>query len=490
MKFWFCLLCLVLGGTAQQRNSTALLPETMLGGPVSMAQIPPSILFADTGIMIRYVLMFSILAWDGFTLCDPQQTALNFFGGVDRLPADVCSSPDTPGELLAYSYMRVAEMEFPEPARNYAQLMLDNGYDPEDRSMDTSTAIGMGNVIGTRLAEWMGKDGWNSRGDLTRDKFNMPFEDYTGYIPVNSPDELSYPLRWQPLVDVDPKFGRFIVQEHVIPFAGYTKPLLLSHDEFVSRHAEFPYPDMNVTELSKEDKMRMDALVQDVVQASANSSPLERALAKWFDNKFFSIGVFTPTYLNTLGLDSRFFTQWVLGDAMAQHDAILLAWKEKRRIDAVRPRSIINNLYADEDFPTFVSPEVGVTSVEGKEWEPLVTTQPHSEFPSASAVLCTAFADHATEMLKEHMETHGLTEEPGIVLSLSPSFEGFDEFKFKTVKEAGSVCGMSRVWAGVHFPPAVPAGEQLAEGLGLKAYEFVKELAGGSVPARCWWCHS
>lgn len=482
------LLLFCVSPAASEKNSTALMPGLFLVGPVVDAQFPPNIKHMDTAIAVRYAFMGAVLFWDMFTVCDPTQTALNFFGGADRLPQHVCMMPGTPGELYAYSFIRVTELEFPEPAQNYARIMIDNGYDPEDRSMDTSTAVGMGNVIGSRLAEWMGEDGWNSRGDLTRLNFRRPFEDYTDYAPVNGAQHLTYPLRWQPLVDTDAKLGRYTEQEHVTPFLGYVKPLLMSHAEYVDRYVEQPYSYMNATSLSASAAETMDSLVREAVEASANSTPEERALALWFDNKFNSLGTFGAGYMTKLGFDKGAIARWYLGEAFAQHDAMLLAWKEKRRIDAVRPRSIVHNYYADEYFQSFVSPEIGVTTVKGKDWEPLIPTQPHSEHPSASAALCTAFAEHATHMLNEYVETNGLGKVPDITLQTYGIVQDFKEFTFESITEAGQICGKSRVWAGVHFPPAVAAGQLLVEGIGHKGFEFARDFSEGRVPAGCWWC--
>jgi hypothetical protein len=48
-----------------------------------------------------------------------------------------------------------------------------------------------------------------------------------------------------------------------------------------------------------------------------------------------------------------------------------------------------------------------------------------------------------------------------------------------SVTEMEDVCGASRLWGGMHFPAAVPAGKQLCRGLGEMAYRRASYLVAG-----------
>ncbi|GMH42573.1 hypothetical protein BSKO_10492 [Bryopsis sp. KO-2023] len=485
-----------IGQETVDRNVSRLIPQIMDGtDPGLIALFPPELLSSDTAIAVRNAFQYAVTGWDTFAVCDPAEKALNFWGKREQLPKKVCEDGETPGIMFAYSLMRAMEREFPEATDSYKEIMKEAGFDPEDRSTDMSTAIGMANVIGTRLADWMANDGWNSLGDLSRSEFRQRFEDYTGYTPVNPPWSLNYPLRWQPLTQADSKIGRFTVQTHVVPFLGQVRPLLITEEEVESRKAPMPYENMDSKELSGKDKETMDALVKDLFEISANLTPKQRFLARWWDNKLLSVGFFLAMHNSTEVFDPSFSARWGLGEMLAEYDAMIVVWKEKRRIDAVRPETIIANFYNDEEVTAYVPKEGKAKTIKAGDWEPIIPTQPHSEYPSASASLCTAFADQAELMMKEHMEAKNLDKEVPFVFKLDTfvfppgfDFEGTKEIRFETMKEAAESCGQSRLWAGVHFGPSVPAGEKLAEGIGQKAYDFVKKLAEGEVPENCWWC--
>lgn len=177
---------------------------------------------------------------------------------------------------------------------------------------------------------------------------------------------------------------------------------------------------------------------------------------------------------------------------IAQHDAILLAWKEKRRFDFVRPVTMIWRLFGNEKVMAWRGVDAGVGEIVASQWEPAVRTMPHSEYPSASAVLCTAslgvwqyafqrmYGSNFTEPVVTSFATAGILTNYDIRKTLRISY--------RSLKEAVRVCGQSRVWAGLHFQPAVEQGHKIGAGVGGKAYDYVESLNKGILPSHCQWC--
>jgi hypothetical protein len=105
--------------------------------------------------------------------------------------------------------------------------MLTLGYDPEDTSTDLSMPSGIGNRVAHEIIDACHKDGSNQLGDLARGEY----EDYTGYKPVNGPNRLNDPDRWQPLRVMDR--DQFMIQSFLTPFWSRVTPFALtSADEF------------------------------------------------------------------------------------------------------------------------------------------------------------------------------------------------------------------------------------------------------------------
>lgn len=459
------------------------------------AIFPPSIFSVETPIAVRYALLVTAFVYDIQAACHP--VALSFFGIKDPIPPAFCVvRADARGIIFAYSALRVLEGEFPQEAATWAQYMLSVGVSPKDASVDQSTPVGWGNALGYRHAEFFAKDGLNSLGDVTRTNYKQNFADSSGYTPLNGAhvpaDLLKFPLRWQPLISSD-RHGRFTTQIHVVPHIGSKiKPLLLSEEQFAARTVPSPYERPNsMNGLSRNDRKTMEGLLDELLETSATLTPSRVFYGRWWDNKFTSLGLFPGFYSKAAK-----FTEWEetkngFGEMLAQWSAIELAWKEKVRLDLIRPTTMVRRFRSGQNITAYIDDSVGAGVVSGDEWEPLIPVQPHSEYPSASAVLCTASLEH-TEVFLRHKLGPNATM-PVYSQKFLPSQVTFplaEPFtaEFATPAEAAKNCGMSRLWAGVHFSPSVPAGEALGTGVGKLAFDHVADLAAGRVPKACARC--
>jgi hypothetical protein len=130
---------------------------------------------------------------------------------------------------------------FPSETPMFDNLMSSLGYDPSDTSTDTSTPTGIGNVAAAAVLAFRHHDGSNQLGDLHPGAYS----DYTGYVPVNDPDHIFNPNRWQPL-HVSDGHGGFVVQQYIAPHWGNVTPFALtSGSQFRPKPPEFFPSDAN-----------------------------------------------------------------------------------------------------------------------------------------------------------------------------------------------------------------------------------------------------
>jgi len=452
---------------------------------------PPSIFFAETPIVVRYTLIGGIATYEPRAACHSQ--ALSFFGTRDQISSTFCNEPNI-SILTAYTVHRALQREFPTEAASYATFLQTLGLSPSPSATDTSTLQGWANVIGKRLADYFANDGWNSLGERSRTHFRMPFEDFTNYTPSNRagipPRSLVRPLRWQPLPVARDRLGSFGTQIHVVPHIGRTaNPLVITREELENRKVPPPYMAPSRTSgILEVDKMAVRGYINELLNRSTTLTPMQRFLARWWNNKLLSTAALSTYYSREAHLNRFEVAQQFMGEMMAQHDALLLAWKEKRRHDLARPRSIMQHILAGQTVRTFISEETGVGDVRVEEWRPLLNEQPHSEFPSGSAAICTAAMEHIQAYVRRkvgnvpevriHYPAHSMPfPQPNAVTVL-----------FGSAMQAAKSCGESRLAAGVHFAPAVREGERLGVGIGLAAFRHVIELGEGRVPAVCARC--
>ncbi|MEO1272733.1 MAG: vanadium-dependent haloperoxidase [Myxococcota bacterium] len=213
-----------------------------------------------------------------------------------------------------------------------------------------------------------------------------------------------------------------------------------------------------------------------VLEVSATLTDEQKMVSELFDDKISSLG-FSILFLTlSRGLSVEQFVQLDYAVNVAAFDTMITIWANKRHYDAVRPFSAIRYLYGDEELVAWGGPGQGtVDDILSSEWRPYLQSANHPEYPSASASFCRAHATAATLYMGgdnslgwqvpypagSSVVEPGITPAQDIVLS----YDTWDDFSHD--------CGISRLWAGVHFYDSIPAGQALGDPIGQRAYEFV-----------------
>lgn len=464
-----------------------------------------NIVRAQTPILVRWGLMFLIPYHDVQAACDPRR--LSFFATNDTMDAHLCSHPLSRKVIIDYATAYIYRHQYPVEGYRLTKYLMSLGLTPLSKSNNMSTANGFANFLGRRTYNYFKNDGWNVLG-APRDDFGQPFYDRTGYKPVNAagvPEKkLKYPLRWQPLTQTD-KLGNFFVQKHVSPHIGLTaKPLLMPREELLKRKTKGPYRYPNRRKLHPMDRKQILRESRRLFSLSSRLTVPKIQETFFWDNKYFSTG--STSYYYCL----QFVRQGIvkpedvsdcllnvgLSENLAMHDATILTWHEKRRHDSARPQTIIRHLFSRKKCVfTFRGFGRGYGRVRAVEWEPLIPPQPHSEYPSGSAMLCTANFEAQDLTIREFLKLDknatipplDMRNFPPTAVPNSPTLDRINFF-FNTPAQMGRRCAKSRLWAGVHFSQSVRDGAKAVKGIGTIAHNFVHDLSQGRVPKYCSHC--
>lgn len=193
--------------------------DTMVGSWNAAALQSIRITHPGPPMVARMLAIAHTCIYDAWAAYDPIAVGTRL-GGALRRPA--AERTDT-NKNAAVSYAAHACLKYLFPSQvPYLDGVLSGlGYNPANSSVDTATPAGIGHLAAQAVISFRHHDGANQLGDLNPGAYT----DYTGYAPVNTPDAIDDPNRWQPL-RVSDGHGGFVTQkfigaqwERVIPFA-------------------------------------------------------------------------------------------------------------------------------------------------------------------------------------------------------------------------------------------------------------------------------
>jgi hypothetical protein len=234
-------------------------------------------------------------------------------------------------EAISYAAYRALVDLFPTDVALFDFLMTKLGYDPTQRSTDTLTPSGIGTVAAQAVLDFRHHDGSNQLGDLHPGAYS----DYTNYQPVNTPDVIKDPNRWQPL-RVPTGLGDSVVQKYSGPHWGRVIPFAMSSG---SQFRPAPPPMYPSNEYMQE--------VKQIVQYSADLSDEQKVIAEyWADGPsselppgHWCLFAHFVSMRDQHDLDTDVKLLFLVGNAV--FDAGIAAWDAKRAYDSVRPVTVL-----------------------------------------------------------------------------------------------------------------------------------------------------
>ena len=349
---------------------------------------------------------------------------------------------------------------FPTQRPLFDALLIELGYDPEDVSDGDS-------LLGIQAAdaglEFRMDDGANQQQN---------YADYTGYAPINTPETLVDPNRWQPLITAGGA-----AQVFALPHWGLVTPFALeSADQF---RAAAPA-------LDPHGLYRKQALA--ILQTSARLGDREKVIAiYWAD------GPRTETPPGHWCLFAQFVSRrdhhsveqdvklfFALSNALM--DASIAVWDAKRYYDFVRPITAIRYLFAERPVRAWAGPYQGTQLISGESWQPYIPTPPfaeyvsgHSTFSAASAEILKLFTGSDQFGAQVTIPAGSSPIEPGLVPSTDVTLA------WRTFSDASDEAGLSRRYGGIHFEDGDLEGRAVGRRIGGLVWQVAKSYFEGLV---------
>ena len=374
-------------------------------------------------------------------------------------------------KAISYAAFRALSDLFPSQAAAFAAKMQSLGYDPTDTSTNPATPQGVGNQACAAVLQYRHDDGSNQLGDLNS---GAAYSDWTGYQPVNAPDQLDDPEHWQPLrVNGN-------VQKFMVPHWGLVEPFAL--------HSPQQFLDTTPAAYGSAEYAQQAA---EVLAYSAGLTDRDKVIAEYWAD-----GPSSETPPGHWTNHAKFISQRDSHDADADTrmyfalangllDASIAAWSAKRTFDYVRPVSAVRHLYAGQQVQAWGGPGAGTVTIDGSQWQPYqalnFVTPPfpefysgHSVFSAAAAIILELFTGSPAFGASATVAKGSSAIEPGLV-------PGNDvTLTWATFKQAADEAGLSRRYGGIHFADGDLAGRKAGEKIGRTVYRKALRYIEGS----------
>jgi hypothetical protein len=349
-------------------------------------------------------------------------------------------------KAISYAAYRAIVDLFPTQKPMADSLMATLGYDPADTTLDSATAAGVGNIAAAEVLKFRHTDGANQLGDL----HSPAYSDYTGYVPVNTPDRIIDPNRWQPLRFSDGN-GGFVTPAYVAPFWGNVIPFALPDSSVLRPTAPFRYPNGQYI-AQAEALIHLSETLTDrtkmIAEYWADGPRSETPPGHW---NLFAQFVSQRDHLS-IDDDVRLFL--ALNNAML--DASISVWECKRHFDSERPITAIRFLKKGKKIRAWAGPYQGAKVINGEDWLPYqpatFITPPfpeycsgHSSFSAAGAEVLKDFTGNDAFGFSTVIAKGSSRTEPGAVPAQDLVFS------WPTFSDAADEAGMSRRYGGIHF---------------------------------------
>lgn len=364
------------------------------------------------------------------------------------------------------AYRALADLFPTQTSTLFDPLLQRLGLSAANVSTDLSTSAGVGNRCAALVLTARHADGANQLGTLG----GAPYSDYTNYAPVNTPDRLVDPNRWQPL-----RTASGGVQAFVAPHWRLVKPFALTSA------AQFRPP---APPLHPDPRYRAEA--EAVVQLSADLTDREKAIAEyWADGPSTET---PPGHWSLLAqaiaardrhtISDDVIMYCTLGNAML--DASIAVWEAKVFYDFARPISAVRFLFAGQTIAAWGGPGQGRRLIRGETFQPYIGTPAfaeyssgHSAFSAAAATVLTAFTGSPLFGTSVTIRAGSSVVEPG----LTPAVDVM--LSWPTFDEAAAEAGISRRYGGIHFESGDLASRAMGVAIGRQVWRAVEQRLGG-----------
>ncbi len=398
-------------------------------------------------VISRTLAIWATAAYDAWAAYDDKAVGSRLGGALRRPKAE--RTLENKKKAISYASYHALIFVYPESKEWLADQMKKLGYDPQVTSLDRSKPEGIGRVAAEEVINYRKNDGANQLGNEPGGN-GTPYSDYTFYKPVNPPDRIIDPDRWQPIT-FTLKDGKKVTPGFLTPHWYRVKPFIL---EKADQFRPGP-PPTTIT-----DDAALKAEAAQVLAYNHSLTKEQKAIVEFMRDGPRSTGQTGHWIRFAQDLSRRdkysldqdvklYFTV-----ANVTFDAFIACWDTKRAYDSSRPWTLIHHYFKGQTIKGWAGPEGGVREMPAEEWHPYspesFITPPfpgyisgHATVSGAAAKIIALFSGSDVFGFVERRPSSAMTEKnPGDEVTLD----------LPTWSQTAEMAALSRAMGGYHIP--------------------------------------
>jgi hypothetical protein len=355
------------------------------------------------------------------------------------------------------------------------------GYDPAVFSKDPAKPEGVGYLAAQAVIDYRRHDGSNQEGDEIGSS-GGPYSDYTFYRPVNPPDKIIDPDRWQPITFTLAN-GKKVTPGFLTPHWYRVKPFVLESS------AQFrpPPPPLTTT-----DGEKLKTETEQVLAYNNSLTNEQKAIVEFMRDGPRSTGQsghwlrfgqdVSRRDKHTLDQDVKLY--FVIANVAM--DAFISCWETKRYYDSSRPWTLVRHYYKGQKIKCWAGVEGGVCEKSAEEWHPYsplsFITPPFPGYTSGHATVSGACAK-AIALVTGSDEFGFIERRPHCELTEKVSGE-IMTLDLKTWSGTAEMAALSRAMGGYHIPVDNDVGLKVGREIADWSWPKYQEYFNGTAKVR------
>ena len=430
-------------------------------------------------VIARTLAIWATATYDAWAGYDATAVGSRLGGSLRRPVAEHTEANKE--KAIAHASFHALLYVYPADRTFLEAAMRRMGQDPALVSEDPATPEGIGYLAARAVIDYRRHDGANQHGDEVGGD-GTPYGDYTYYQPVNPPDRILDPDRWQPITFTLPD-GKKVTPGFLTPHWYRVKPFVIERsDQF--RPGPPPRTDTDDAVLRRE--------TDQVLAYNRGLTNEEKAIVEFMRDGPRSTGqsghwlrfAQDVSRRDQHGLDKDVKLYFVI--ANVAHDAFISCWETKRYYDSSRPWTLVRHYYKGQRLIGWAGPRGGTKEMAAEDWHPYspmsFITPPFPGYTSGHATVSGACA----KMLELFTGSDGfdaiekrrhceLTEKEGgeeITLTL-PTFSATAE-----------MAALSRALGGYHIPVDNDVGLRVGREIASWSWPKYQEFFAGKAKTR------